>query len=342
MKKIFAMLLALAMSTSLVACSGTAENSASDGGNSGDTGEVANEEKVVIGATGLQEDQFTQVLFSGYRAAAEELGVELIIANSQHSNERETEQINNMLQAGAKGIIIECVNPDTSVAIAQTAADAGAAVFSCAIRMNTDIPFASCLNENYDLGASTGSYAVEYFAEHFTKDEEIKMALICYDEQDAAGSSDRVQGFLDALSEYNVNVVARQDGEVADKAYNVATDILTANPDIDVFFCASENGVVGTVNAIEAAGNPNNAVVFGIDCSEQLVDFMKDDNNILQAVTAQDPYAQGTYAVKAVYDYVVNGVEPEEKEYHADCILLTRADPDACDEWLANWNKYAQ
>lgn len=302
----------------------------------------AADEKIVLGATGLQEDQFTQVMLNGYKDAAAELGIELITANSQHSAETETTQINNMLEAGAKGIIIECVNPDSSAAIAETASEAGAAVMACAITLNSDAVFASCVNDCYDLGESTGKYAKEYFEEHFDKEEEIKMALVTYDGQDKTGSSNRINGFLDQLADFNIEIVARQEGEVSDKAYTVTTDMLTADPDIDVFFCASENGVVGCVNAIESAGNPNNAVVFGVDCSEQLVDMMKADNNILQGVTAQDPYTLGTYAVKTMYEYVVNGIEPEEKDYHADCILLTRSDIEGCVDWLENWKEHAK
>lgn len=298
--------------------------------------------KLLIGATGLQEDQFTQVMLNGYKDAAKELGIEIMTVNSQHSLETETTQINNMIEAGAKGVIIECVNPDSSAAIAETAKEAGLAVFACAISLNSDAVFASCLNDCYDLGASTGEYAKKYFEEHFSKDEEINVGLITYDGQDATGSSARIDGFLEQLKDYKLNIVARQEGEVSDKAYSVTTDMLTANSDIDVFFCASENGVVGCVNAIEAAGNPNNSVVFGVDCSEQLVDMMKADANILQGTTAQDPYTLGTYAVKAVYDYIVDGKEPAEKEYHADCIQLTRDDIPGCEQWLADWNEHAK
>ena len=48
-------------------------------------------------------------------------------------------------RAGAKGIIIECVNPDSSAAIAETAAEKGAAVFACAITLNSDAVFALSL-----------------------------------------------------------------------------------------------------------------------------------------------------------------------------------------------------
>lgn len=299
------------------------------------------EEKIIIGATGLQEDQFTQVMINGYKDAAAELGIEIITANSQHSAEKENEAINNMLQAGAKGIIIEPTNPDTSAAIADTAYEAGAAVMACAIVLNSENIFASCLNDCYDLGKTTGEYALGYFEEHFTKEEEIKMAIVCFDSQDAYGSEGRVSGFLDQLSDYNITIVARQDGEAADKAYTVTTDIMTANPDIDVFYFACENACTGGVNAIEAAGNPNNAVAFAIDCSEAMVDMMKSEANILQGTTAQDPYGLGTYAVKTTYEYIVNGTEPEETEYHAPCILLTKSDLDSVDSWLATWNEYA-
>ncbi len=299
------------------------------------------EEKLILGATGLQEDQFTQVLINGYKDAAAELGIEIITANSNHSAEKEAEAINNMLQAGAKGIIIEPTNPDTSAAIADTAHEAGAAVMACAIVLNSDNVFASCLNDCYDLGTSTGEYAREYFEEHFTKEEEIKMAIVCFDAQDAYGSAGRVDGFLDQLSDFNINIVARADGEAADKAYTVTTDIMTANPDIDVFYFACENACTGGVNAIEAAGNPNNAVAFAIDCSEVMVDMMKSDANILQGTSAQDPYGLATYAVKTTYDYIVNGIEPEVFEYHAPCTLLTKSDLDAVDAWLEEWNQHA-
>lgn len=298
-------------------------------------------ETLVLGGTGIQVDQFTQVLLNGYKDAAAELGIEMIAQNSANSAEKETEAINNMLQAGAKGIIIECVNPDASAAIAETAKEAGAVVFACAIKLNSDAVFASALNDNYDLGVSTGEYARQYFEEHFSKDEEIKMGILAFDSQDAYGSEGRISGFLDQLKDYNINIIGRQDGFIADVAYNVTTDMLTANPDIDVFFFNSEVAATSGVNAIEATGNPNKIVAFAIDCSEQMVEMLKSDSNILQGTTAQDPYNLGVYAVKTTYNYIVNGVEPEQKEWHAPGFLLTRSDIPGVEEWLANWNKHA-
>lgn len=296
-------------------------------------------EDIVIGATGLQEDQFTQVLISGYEDAGEELGIKVITSNSQISLERETESVMSMLQAGATGIIIECVNPDATAAIAETAKDAGAAVFASAITLNSDAIFASALNDCYDLGTDIGSYARGYFEANFTKEEEIKLAIVAFDAQDAAGSAGRVNGFLDQLSDFNINVVARQDYGSLDNAYAVVTDMLTATPDIDVFYFACEVAAVAGVNAIEAAGSP--AKGFAVDCSEVLVEMMKAEDPILLGCTAQDPYTIGKYSVYTTYEYLKNGTLPENITYNVPCIRLTTDNLDEVDAWLAAWNEHA-
>lgn len=122
-RKMMSMILSGACLLSLIGCGNSSADSAQASGASsapkeassapqeaeGSTGAVSDAEektsedvKVVIGATGLQEDQFTQVMINGYKDAAAELGIDIITSNSQHSAETETEQINNMLEAGAQ------------------------------------------------------------------------------------------------------------------------------------------------------------------------------------------------------------------------------------------------
>ena len=247
----------------------------------------------------------------------------------------------SMLQAGATGIIIECVNPDATAAIAETAKDAGAAVFASAITLNSDAVFASALNDCYDLGTAIGEYARGYFEENFTKEEEVKVAIVAFDAQDAAGSAGRVNGFLDQLKDFNINIVARQDYGSLDNAYAVVTDMLTATPDIDVFYFACEVAAVAGVNAIEASGNAGKAVGFAVDCSEVLCEMMKAEEPILLGCVAQDPYTIGKYSVQATYEYLVTGTLPEEITYNVPCVPLFGDDPESLDNWVATWNEHA-
>ena len=96
-----------------------------------------------------------------------------------------------------------------------------------------------------------------------------------------------------------VEVVAQQDAWLAEKAVAVASDILTANPDIQVIYAANEGGTIGAVQAVKKAGLEGKVYVFGIDGSEQLAKMLLDQDNVLQAVTAQQPFKVGRQAVKA-------------------------------------------
>lgn len=294
------------------------------------------EDEVIIAATGLQQDQFTNVLLNGYQAKADELGIKLLTANSQLSPDKETEMINNFIEAGAQGIIIEPVNPDGSAAVAELAAAKGIPVFACAIPINSDVIFASSINDNYDLGASTGKGSIDFLEETYGKEQEIKCAILAYDSADPTGSEGRISGFKEQVTDFNFNYVSRQDVNT-DNAYQVVTDIITANPDLNMIFSAAENGLVGSYNAIKAADKAGEIYVVGVDCSAQICEMMQEDASIIQVTTAQAPYEQGEYAVQTVYDYIVNGTEPEEAELKLDGILVSQADPDGIQEFKENW-----
>jgi ABC-type sugar transport system substrate-binding protein len=171
----------------------------------------------------------------------------------------------------------------------------------------------------------------------FGRQRPIKGALIAFDAQDPYGSNGRINGFTDTVKDFNIQYVARSDAHLPDRAIAVATDILTANPDLDFFYCASEITVLGAVTAIRSLGLAGKVFVFGVDCSVQIADMLLADDNILQCVTAQDPYLQGQYAVQTMYDYIVNGKQPAEKHKKVDGFLVTRRDPASARTFSNNW-----
>ncbi len=339
MKKIiFATISALIVLGTAACSNGTAANATTTNEKSAGS-ELETSEgspQIVIAATGLQQDQFTNVLMNGYQSKADELGIKILLANSQLSPDKESEMINNFLEAGVQGIIIEPVNPDASAAMAELAAARGIPVFACAIPINSDVIFASSINDNYDLGTSTGQGALKFLEKTFGKEQEIKCAILAYDSADPTGSQGRISGFQDQVTEFNFNYVARQD-VTTDNAYQVVTDIITANPDLNLIYSASENGLIGSYNAIKAAGKEGQIFVVGVDCSAQICDMMLDDTNIIQVTTAQAPYEQGEYAVQTVYDYIVSGKEPEEAHLKLEGILVTREDENGIKEFKENW-----
>ena len=97
-----------------------------------------------------------------------------------------------------------------------------------------------------------------------------------------------------------------------EQAVKKVGDILTANPGVNVIWAANEGGTEGAVMAVKNSGKAGKIAVFGTDTDEQLANFLLSDDNILQAVTGQQPFEIGRLAVEAAVKALKG--EPVEKK----------------------------
>ena len=109
LNKVLALVLAMIMALSLAACSGgnnstnnTANNTAD---NSGDTESTDSGKKLIAGVV-FQEDQFFKLLSAGYQAAADEMGYEIQLTNTNNDQSKETEALNTYVAQGVAGVAI--------------------------------------------------------------------------------------------------------------------------------------------------------------------------------------------------------------------------------------------
>ena len=118
------------------------------------------------------------------------------------------------------------------------------------------------------------------------------------------------------------------------------SDMLTANPSINLVWAANEGGTIGAVMAVKGAGKAGKVAVFGTDSCQQLLDFLQAPDNILQAITSQKPVEVGRMAVEAALK-VKNG-EPVAKTTSMKGVLLDRAKPDTVKEFAAQFKQWTQ
>lgn len=146
---------------------------------------------------------------------------------------------------------------------------------------------------------------------------------------------DRVNGFLDGLGDNKdkFNIVAQQDGEAAlDASLSLAEDIITANPDIDAFFCINDPSALGAVAAIKAANKTGEIGVYSIDASPDGKQALLDGE--FTAVAAQVPLQIAEYAYDAAVKYIDGEAEIEEKKVYLDSHLVLE---DEAKETLESW-----
>jgi ABC-type sugar transport system substrate-binding protein len=222
-------------------------------------------------------------------------------------------------------IAIAPLNPKASIPALQRAHDAGIKVVTFDSYIDADFPASNIRSDQTSLGRLTGQEAYRYIQERLGG--RAKVAIITYMSLLPEPASQRTQGFENEIKKLpGVEIVARQDAWLAEKAMSVVESILTAHPEVNIVWAANEGGTVGAVTAVKNAGKAGQIVVFGTDISEQMADFLLADDNILQAVTGQKPFDIGMQAVETAVRAVKG--EKVEKLVALPGVLFTRQKPE--------------
>lgn len=287
----------------------------------------------------FQEDQFFKLMSAGYEAAAKDLGYDIQLSNVTNDQMKETELVNTYTAQGVAGIAISPLSATISPEALKVSSDKGVKICVANTAMDS-YPFsiAAYTSDNYAFCKQTGEIAVDFIKEKYG-DEKVELGILQFKTQIPETSAERVNGFLAALDEGGVNyeIVSDQDAWLQDTAIAKAGDMLAANPDIDIMFAANDGGTIGAVMAVENAGQAGKTFVFGTDASEQIVDLLKADNDILQAVTGQDPFQIGYKTVETLVQAIEGkDVADQGKTVIVEGIPLRRGDTQQLDDFMSD------
>lgn len=281
-----------------------------------------------IAAIVLLEDQFQRMLQITMKTTAEKYGAEVLTGHSGGELDKEVELVNTYATGGVDGMCIFPVSLTGSVAALKNAANNGMKIYCANMDMKADWQVGYSEMDQYGIGVSVGEFAREYILEKFP-DRKPNVAVIQFKALLPEMSKLRTDGFLSQTQDL-IEIVQDVDAWDSDKAVNVAAEVMNANQNLDLIFCANEGGTVGTVMAIKNAGK--SIPVFGIDASEQLSNMLLDKDNILQAVCGQDPIALGETAMTNLCLAMMG--KPFETGVLLPGIPLTRERPDEIREYV--------
>jgi ABC-type sugar transport system substrate-binding protein len=280
----------------------------------------------------FQEDQFFRLVLFGMRSAAAQSGVELLEANSAGKPDKEIQLINTYIASNVGAIVISPLSATASRSALERAREKGIVVVTYNTTIEGSGPAAYIESDQSDLGRSTGRAAREYIEKQCGGKATI--AILAFHSQSPEQSAMRVNGFADEVRKLpGVSIVAEQDAWLAEQAVKKAGDILTANPGLTLLWAANEGGTVGAVMAVKNSGKAGKVAVFGTDTGEQLADFLLSDDNILQAVTGQQPFEIGSLAVQSAVKALKG--EAVQSKVSLPGLLLSRQNPDAVRQFSA-------
>ncbi|MCX7045974.1 MAG: substrate-binding domain-containing protein [Candidatus Sumerlaeota bacterium] len=293
------------------------------------------EKKFKIAGIIFQDDEFFRMTSIGMKAAARKAGVEYLEGNSNNKPDKEIELVNTYISSKVDALVISPIGAESSVAALKRAHDAGIKIIIHNSPVKSDIPLSTIESNQGELGTQCGKVARKFIEEKLGGKANI--GILAFRSQLAEQSDARTNGFKNEIKDLpGVKFVAEQEAWLKEMGMNKASDILTANPDINILWSANEGGTVGEVMAVKNKGKAGKIFVFGTDTSEQLTKFLLDEDNILQATAGQQPYEIGAMAVEAT----VKALKGEKLENHVvvPVLLLTRAAPDKVKEFQKTWD----
>lgn len=260
--------------------------SSGDGGdaeNQGTTSEenAATGETVTIGWSGPEADHgWLGAINTGAINAAESFGdVELLQAEGTNDANQQIAAVEKFINDGVDAIVLLPTDGAALTQVAQKAMDAGIPVIN--VDREFSSPFAAratILGDNYGMGVSAGTYICEQLE---GQSDAVVAEIAGIDSLPL--TQDRSQGFKDALDGCGLEVSARvaADFTVAG-GESAASQLLSANPEIDAIWNHDDDQGVGVMAAIEAAGRDEFFLVGGAG-SVNMMDRIEADDSVIKA-----------------------------------------------------------
>ncbi|WP_126428606.1 sugar ABC transporter substrate-binding protein [Brevibacillus marinus] len=341
MKKIIRSLLALTLMGTLVACGanqGQETNSASNSNPAASTSGETGSGKLKIGmSNSILSIDFFVALKQGVEQGAAKHGFELINTNANGDAAKQVADIEDLIQKGVDAIIVNPQDVDAIVPAIEKANQANIPVIALDRGASAGKLLSFIETDNVEMGRKAADFIAEKLKERYGEYKGNVVEL-----EGLLGSTaarDRGKGFNEQMKEKypNIKIIARQAADFnQEKALNVMTNILQANPQIDAVFGHNDDNTVGAANAIDQAGrfkpigDKEHIIIIGIDGTRQAIQAIKDGR--IDATISQVPIEMGELAVDYIKQALVDKKPVEEHTYTRN-FLVTKENVDKEKLW---------
>lgn len=235
---------------------------------------------------------FWQRVSGGAEEGAEEAGVTITLAGAtQESNiQEQIDKVRAAITQQVDALLVAPTAADQLQPVLQEAVDAGIPVLLVDTNMpNWDGAETFIGTDNVEAGRQGGEFIL-------SQSDTGKIAFIAGVPGNPS-TDDRVTGAKEAIEGSGIEIVAElnANSDRADARAAMA-DILQANPDLTMVFCANDDMALGAIEAIKAAGkDPGEMVIVGVDGNSDAVESIIAGE--LTASVAQNPENMGKKGV---------------------------------------------
>jgi len=304
------------------------------------------EEPIKIGLSIMELTAYTWFLgavdgCNQYVADHPEANFEFQVEDSQSDVQTMLNNIENLVTAGSKGIILFPADPTSAIPLMkQYVADGIPFVIGDYAQQPTsddDIVWSTFVGHDMKaLGIVAGQVGVEYLK---TLGKDDPVVLFISRPESGQVSQDRVDGFSETILAEFPNATIIVEGDIGsgtvESAQNLTENVLQREPVIDLISGHNDAKVIGAYLAAVAA-NRTEIKFIGIAGHVDVMNYIADGNEAWLGEVLQDPVVLGYQAADAMYKVLILG---EEIPLEYELPLPEAITPDNIDEYdWENWS----
>ena len=271
-------------------------------------------------------------------AAAKFPGMTLLNTNANGDANTQSTMVVDLINQGVSALILNPINANAIVPVVEQAKKKGIPVFT----LDRGAACGPCQvnfleTDNVALGREGAQFIIDRLKARYGKIQGNVVDLVGL--IGTTAGDDRDKGFMEVFNKAvaenpGLKLIARQEGQFdQEKSFNLMSQIMAANHDIDAVFNGNDDNAVGAMRAIRQAGrnvpldDPKHIIIVGIDGTEQALTAIRKGE--MDATLSQNPLTMASQSVKYVDQYF-NGDKAKIPAHEFwPHILLTKANIDS-------------
>ncbi|NUT91684.1 MAG: sugar ABC transporter substrate-binding protein [Saccharothrix sp.] len=288
----------------------------------GDGGGSAGGGGTLVGlVTKTDTNPFFVKMKEGAQQAAGSTGatVQSFAGKQDGDNQSQVDAIENLIGAGAKGILITPNDSKAIVPSVDKARQAGLLVIALDTQLEPgDAADATFATDNYQAGKLIGQWAKAKFAK---EGKQAKIALLDLNPNQVSVDVQRDQGFLEGFGidvkdkkkigdEADPRIVGHDvtDGDPSG-GRTAMENLLQKDPGINLVYTINEPAAAGAYEALKAAGKEKDVTIVSVDGGCPGVQNVK--AGIIGATAQQYPLKMAQLGVEAIAKFAKDGTKPQ-------------------------------
>lgn len=253
---------------------------------------------------------FFDDVIRGIKTAAEKYeiyGLNILFHTTRGYNIRAQLQILDELKNKINALIISPINDPLIINKINEFVDEG--IFVVTLNNDADESHRHCyVGSNYVNGGETAGALLQMIAP-----PKANIGIIMGSSK-ILGHRQRLKGFEYSINKNNdfriIDIQENDDDDIC--SYDKTREMIIRYPKINALFIVAA-GVYGACRAVLSLNRQDNLTILAFDTVPTTIEMMK--NHVIKAVIYQHPYRQGQRAMQIIFEYLVNGIDPDKTKH---------------------------